>query len=492
MKKTLKYVAVSLLFTGFLYSCASSKQAPDSVIPETEIAEETPGLEETEEDKASEAEQTSESEQASETEQEESEENLSTEETPAEDAETETAFEELEPIEEPEIFEEELPEITEEELSSGDGDQNPELEEIQVLVVPEEIEEIPSELSETENPETEANGKTEAFETDTANSAEDSEKDDSPKDELQSTFDGIKDEVEGLEESSDQPLENEEEKTPEKEIVPSRTVTLKNGESLDVEYPGKGWVYLGCTDGSRNLTSAGRKLGEKNTKFTLIARTPGTVILHFYKEDILSGNYIDDYLEVTVKETKSKPSVHVKAPDYSEVVPKKPEKKNPEPVKKEAVKTEETEKTSAASPEQPRPVPPKEEPSYREPPKKEIVPEKPIKEVPPVPKAEPAPSNEAPALSPSEYLSKARKAFDENNFQESYNNADLFMTVSDRNRDEGLFLLGQIFEASWEKKDVKKAIDYYNQLKENYPQSRYWEDANKRVIYLQRFYINIR
>ena len=91
----------------------------------------------------------------------------------------------------------------------------------------------------------------------------------------------------------------------EEVIVPSRSVTIKNGEYLDIEYPGKGWVYLGAVDMSKNLTYFGRKLGTENTKYSFSGKTAGTVILHFYKEDLLTNEYIDDYIEVTVLEEKS-------------------------------------------------------------------------------------------------------------------------------------------------------------------------------------------
>lgn len=73
-----------------------------------------------------------------------------------------------------------------------------------------------------------------------------------------------------------------------------------------------------------------------------------------------------------------------------------------------------------------------------------------------------------------------------------YNNLTNFLAISESNRDEALFLLGQLYEGNSEYRNIKKSVETYEELTENYPVSPYWEDANKRVVYLKRFYINIR
>ena len=111
-----------------------------------------------------------------------------------------------------------------------------------------------------------------------------------------------------------------EEVTEQKEIIPSREVTLKNNQYLDVVYPGSGWVYLGETDGGSKIRYFGRKLGNSDTSFSLRSREEGNTILHFYKTDALTGEYIDDYLSVIIK-GKATDSTRILAPSYSEVVP---------------------------------------------------------------------------------------------------------------------------------------------------------------------------
>ncbi len=95
-------------------------------------------------------------------------------------------------------------------------------------------------------------------------------------------------------------------------------------------------------------------------------------------------------------------------------------------------------------------------------------------------------------LSAEDYLSRAKKASDEKNYTEMYNNLQNFLLLAETNRDEGLFLMAQLYEGNSEYRNIKKSVETYEELTNSYPLSKYWDDANKRVIYLKRFYINIR
>ena len=115
---------------------------------------------------------------------------------------------------------------------------------------------------------------------------------------------------------------------PEKEVeppVPSRSMTVKRNQLIDVVYPGKGWIYQENIDEegnsdvrNKNFIFGGRKLGGENQSFTLRSRVPGKFLLHFYKNDTLTGNYIDDYLEVIVTDEAADSSAgHITAPSYA-------------------------------------------------------------------------------------------------------------------------------------------------------------------------------
>ncbi|MBR4791650.1 MAG: hypothetical protein IK024_12225 [Treponema sp.] len=277
-------------------------------------------------------------------------------------------------------------------------------------------------------------------------------------------------------------IQTEEETEPEPEILPSRSVTLKKGETLVITYPGSGWIYMGSTSEYNNLASRGRKLGTTDTKYTLLAKEAGTQIHHFYKVDNLTGEYIDDYIEVTVLEKKGSSSTVVNAPDYSQVVPKKPEtpaKATPKATPK--VQTEEPKTTSTA---------PEKSVETKTPaaatPAQEVIEVEAEDTVIVIDEDEP---EETLDLAP--ILEKARSGVSSKKYDDAYLALTQYLEFSTDNRDEALFLLGQVLESDSKYKDIKKAVETYQTLCDSYPASKYWDQANKRIVYLKRFYINI-
>ncbi|MBO4639405.1 MAG: hypothetical protein J5710_06585 [Treponema sp.] len=291
-------------------------------------------------------------------------------------------------------------------------------------------------------------------------------------------------------------IQTAEEAETEPQILPSRSVSLKKGETLVITYPGNGWIYMGSTSEYNNLASRGRKLGTTDTKYTLLAKEAGTQIHHFYKVDNLTGEYIDDYIEVTVLEKKGNSSTVVNAPDYSEVVPKKPEvpakatsktatttqKENKETEKeetssKQASETLKQTTTTGTSTEE-KTLQTKDENTVIE-----------IENEDTVIIIDEEESEEAVDLKP--LLEKARSSVSSKNFEDAYPALVQYLEFSTDNRDEALYLLGQVLESDSKYRDIKQAVETYQTLCNSYPASAYWEPANKRIVYLKRFYINI-
>lgn len=110
-------------------------------------------------------------------------------------------------------------------------------------------------------------------------------------------------------------------------VVPSRSVVMDKEQYLDIRYPGTGWVYLGevTKDGNSigipSLTYFGRRRTSEDTSFTMKSTKPGTTILHFYKQDVLSATFIDDFLEVTITDKVAQNGFRVIAPNYETIVP---------------------------------------------------------------------------------------------------------------------------------------------------------------------------
>ena len=110
-------------------------------------------------------------------------------------------------------------------------------------------------------------------------------------------------------------------------VVPSRSVVMDKEQYLDIRYPGTGWVYLGEVTkegnsiGTPSLTYFGRRRTSEDTSFTMKSTKPGTTILHFYKQDVLSATFIDDFLEVTITDKVAQNGFRVIAPNYETIVP---------------------------------------------------------------------------------------------------------------------------------------------------------------------------
>lgn len=255
----------------------------------------------------------------------------------------------------------------------------------------------------------------------------------------------------------------------EKNIIPSRKISLKIGQTLEVKYPGSGWIFMGATDNSKDFTFLGKKLGTENTKFSFKAKNAGNKILHFYKNDILSQNYIDDYLEVEILNEKDSSAKTISAPEYKQQIITKNQQNNEENFLE--TKIEQTQTSENNDFEKSQEIKTNGE---------ELIFD------------ETSDNENKTSLSEDEIKSlliEAKNLFDEKKYQESLSKLNLFIEFSNENRDEALFLQGQIYESNSDYKNIKKALESYKNLTKNYPASSYWDSANKRIIYLTKFYL---
>ena len=295
-----------------------------------------------------------------------------------------------------------------------------------------------------------------------------------------------------------------------KKIKPSRSMTIKKNQYIDITYPGTGWIYLGQKDNKKDFTFFGRKLGGKDTSFTLRAKNPGTYLLHFYKNDPLTNSYIDDYLEVIVENKETSSTEHILAPNYATIVPpkvtitaetrKENKKQNINKTvdenKNKQQKTQEEQTQNIAS-------------------KKQI--DSSVKTVIQTQDAENTneisetsntqniietkqeenntqkqPNQNLDKLKETELLALAKKQFTNKEHSNALYTLEKFFEKAVSKIDEGLFLQGQILESKSDVQNIKGAIDSYELIVKSYPASAYWTQANKRTIFLKRFYINIR
>lgn len=325
---------------------------------------------------------------------------------------------------------------------------------------------------------------------------------------FQNTANSQLEETNQIEESlEDDTTENE---IVNKKIKPSRSMTIKKNQYIDITYPGTGWIYLGQKDNKKDFTFFGRKLGGKDTSFTLRAKNPGTYLLHFYKNDPLTNSYIDDYLEVIVENKETSSTEHILAPNYATIVPPKvtiTAETRKENKKQNINKTVDENKNKQQKTQ--------EEQIQNSVTKKQI--DSSVKTVIQTQDAENTneisetsntqniietkqeenntqkqQNQNLDKLKESELLALAKKQFTNKEHSNALFTLEKFFEKAVSKIDEGLFLQGQILESKSDVQNIKGAIDSYELIVKSYPASAYWTQANKRTIFLKRFYINIR
>ena len=269
-------------------------------------------------------------------------------------------------------------------------------------------------------------------------------------------------------------------------VKPSRSVTVFTGQTLEINYPGTGWSYLGevLDIGLHVEYPKLSYLGSSNSAdremtFMLKPKDSGRTILHFCKEDSLTGETIDDYLEVLISRETAATSSSAVAPKYSEIVPDY-QKTVPAPqdFTTDAKDTEETPPFST------------EEDIVQN---IEAIPSdsSALSEVP----TETSNTVEQGTITTtdeiSDLLEQARACYNDKKYSEAKQYVEKFLSTSYDNLDAGYFLLGQVLEADSEVKNIKNAMHAYRMVVDMYPQSQYWDSATKRYTYLLKYYFEI-
>jgi hypothetical protein len=338
-------------------------------------------------------------------------------------------------------------------------------------------------------------------------------------------------------------------------IVPSRSVTVQKGQYLDVVYPGTGWVYLGETEKTPLFGYFGRKLDTANTTFSLRSRTNGRTQLHFYKNDALSGEYIDDYLDAIVTDTTAPAGTRTTAPSYADAVPPQPVRKGVVNIQPDTPETknnsaQESSSSTGKNTASNTAAPESSQTSSRQmqtPTAKTFSPEKEANVKTIIQTSESAPSSSSPSASktspssktsssvnpmPSQsslqtsslstssaqisasnsspdfssssssqsdsstadlsLLDQAQKLYDAGSYEQALSQVQNYLTTATARIDEALYLQGLILESESKARNIRNAIDSYDTLVKQYPSSALWQKAKNRSVYLKRFYIDIR
>lgn len=250
--------------------------------------------------------------------------------------------------------------------------------------------------------------------------------------------------------------------------VPSRSASIPAGHTLEVWYPGSGWVYLGDASAQNGLSYQTRKLEGTDTLFSFRALKPGAYILEFSRFDVLGDTFVSDSLSVTVGDPGTERTGRIRAPDFRS---------------SSAV-------TADAGTTGPRASSVSDSPAMRDEPSVGAV-SAPAGLPPVSPEAAKAAAGGS-VPSPEQLLTQTRTALAGGDAEGALRLLDDFFAVSLASLDEGWFLRGQAYEANGPARNVRKALSAYETLVTAFPDSARWREADARIRYIRQFYFRIR
>ncbi|MDR2185258.1 MAG: hypothetical protein LBO80_06280 [Treponema sp.] len=278
----------------------------------------------------------------------------------------------------------------------------------------------------------------------------------------------------------------------EEEIAFSRIIRATVGQLVEIPFRGTGWVYLGELGQRRGVDYDSRRLDPEGQSFVFRAAEPGTYALKFYKEDFLRDYILNDYVQVIVGEAPDHSGAGWFNPpiDRGRVIaePRWPEVPAP-PSGDGAEETPSGAPGIRGGEDLPEDQPPPGPPSSGESPG--IVPAAPTEDLPQETGTETSQDAVDRDSPPGEYIRRVRAEYDAGHVVSALEILEQFKERFPAGSDEAWWLYGQILEANSPVRDIRSALDYYRRLIREYPQSSRYEDAKRRIAYLERYYFNI-
>ncbi|WP_024469900.1 tetratricopeptide repeat protein [Treponema pedis] len=264
-----------------------------------------------------------------------------------------------------------------------------------------------------------------------------------------------------------------------KESRVSRNVKMYTGQKLEITYPGEGWVYLGETTAQRGLKYGQRKIQDGASVFNFSAETAGSYILNFSYFDVFSDEFISDSVAVNVEPSKEKLSNTVRAPEYKGAVITRTENLKPKQKSEEKENMEKNEISSTVS----------SAPMKSEPEKEKMTT---VSDSPQLTASEENGKGlSKTTASPQDLLERTKKFIAEGNAASALSTLDEFFKNYTERQDEGWFFRGQAYELNGKEKNIKEALKAYETLTEAFPESSFWNQADTRIRYIKKFYVNV-
>jgi TolA-binding protein len=329
----------------------------------------------------------------------------------------------------------------------------------------------------------------------------------------------------------------------------SRKVSAAVGQIVEIPFRGIEWVFVGELNSLWGMSIDTRRYDIEGYTFIFRAEAPGTYSLKFSRHDFDGNVIMDDLVQLTVGEAPQIASSGSIDPGRVIAEPRWPRNDNPavnNPAANPPVTTADAQdrlqETARAPQASAVGVPP-----ARETPQVAQAPQ-PVNPVPQVQStASPATSAEAPTLAPNsvqfqerdslqtssvpvinaplvteprnnepalsetsvqeasavpaqdrpvgpapeDYINWARQEFNAGRIESGLSILADFAVQYPSGTDEAWWLYAQFLEANSPSRDIKLALEYYRRLVQEFPQSNRASDAQRRIAYLERFFVNI-
>lgn len=310
----------------------------------------------------------------------------------------------------------------------------------------------------------------------------------------------------------------------EERVVLSRSVRATVGQLVEIPYQGSGWVYLGEVNGKKGLAYDSRRLDPEGQTFIFRCESAGTYRVKFFKQDFIKDYIINDYVEVVIGENSvTAPSAagafslpvnrgrvvanpRWPAPEnYGSASPAaaSPVAASPAAASPAAPVGQGAAPATAASPATSATAAPT---ATASPTTATTTPPPTISAssasaggtAQPLPSTAAARQSDSPVSAvenlsqPEDFINLAKTQVNAGQYASALATLQAFTAQYPAGSDEAWWLFGQIFEAKGPQRDIKGALTYYRRLVNEYPQSLRYEEAQKRIAYLERFYFDIR
>jgi hypothetical protein len=332
---------------------------------------------------------------------------------------------------------------------------------------------------------------------------------------------------------------------PDFPITFSRTARVTVGQSVEIPFRGKDWVFLGEVGARRGIAYDSRKTDPEGDSFIFRIDAAGTYALKFYRHDFAHDLILNDHVQIIAganPETtglgwfnppvdRSRVIAGPRWPNFLEQAPSTAQPLVAQPVTAPPVTAQQpaveqplvaqpatappvmapplvsqpvTPPVTVQSPAETKPTPPPAPPAQppaRQPARNETVrPQGPSggavvaqaspAQAEPQPPPPTAPQPVVPK-NPDAILKEAREEFNAGRIASAITMLDEFRKSYPSGSDEAWWLYGQCFEANSPNRNMLAALEYYRRLVREYPMSSRLSDARRRISYLERYYINI-